>query len=98
MSTEMQIVVQIASIFIALVGGVGSVPVIEWFKAKFELGARYTQLVVAIVSTLLGVALLIVQGILVPEAMTPENISTLFLAVLMAGQAEYARIKRQMEG
>lgn len=94
---DWNLVVQIAGVFLALLGGVLSVPIINWLKNLGKMNGRLAQLVTAVVAALIAVLTLIVSGAIAPEPLTVEYISTLFTAVLVASQAEYRRLKDQLK-
>jgi hypothetical protein len=47
------------------------------------------------VSALLAAAALVVEGVLVPDAMTPDNIAYLFIAFYAAAQLHYQKMKQE---
>jgi phosphoglycerol transferase MdoB-like AlkP superfamily enzyme len=86
--------IQIASMFLALLSGIGAVPITGMIKDGLKLNGRWAQFVVVVVAVVFAVLNLIVTGAISPEAFAPERMAELFLAVLVASQAEYGRIKR----
>ena len=93
--TDFSSLIQIASLFLALLSGIGAVPLTNLLKDALKLNGRWAQLAVVIVAVVFAVLNMLVTGAISPEAFTPERITQLFLAVLLASQAEYERIKRQ---
>ncbi len=89
--------VQIAGIVLTLIGGVGSVWLIDWITTQVKLNVRMTQVVTAAVAILIAVSTALVTGLLTPESVTVINISALFATVFAASQAEYQRLKRARE-
>lgn len=89
------LLVQVAAIIISLIGGVSTVPVINWVKGQLNLDGRWAQVLTAAVATIIAILTMVVQGALAPGTVTAENLSVVFTAVLVASQAEYARIRRQ---
>jgi CBS domain containing-hemolysin-like protein len=92
-SQTWELVVRIAALILSLIGGVGVVPVISWLKDSLNLDGRWAQVLTAGVATLVATLTLVVQGQIAPESVTLESASQLLLAVLIASQAEYRRIK-----
>jgi hypothetical protein len=88
--------VQIAGMFLALAGGVLSVPLINWLKNLANIDGRLAQLVTAVVAAIIAVLTLIASGAIAPEPLTVEYIGSLFTAVLVASQAEYLRLKAKV--
>ena len=86
--------IQFASMFLALLSGIGAVPLVKMLKNSLKLNGRSAQLVVALVAVVFAVLNLVVTGAIAPETFAPERVVELFLAVLIASQAEYERIKR----
>lgn len=91
------LVIQIAGVFLALVGGVLSVPLINWLKTLSGIDGRLAQVVTAVVAAVVAVLTLIVSGAIAPEPLTVEYVGSLFMAVLVASQAEYRRLKDQLK-
>lgn len=89
-----ELAVQLAAILVGLIGGVATVPFVNWLKGVLKINGRYVQILVAVVSVIVAILTLVAQGQLAPETITQENLSAVFLAVLVAGQAEYNRIKQ----
>lgn len=90
---DWNLVIQIAGVFLALVGGVLSVPLINWLKTLSGIDGRLAQVVTAVVAAVVAVLTLIVSGAIAPEPLTVEYVGSLFMAVLVASQAEYRRPK-----
>ncbi|MBK8987385.1 MAG: hypothetical protein IPM39_15130 [Chloroflexi bacterium] len=94
---DWNLVIQIAGVFLALVGGVLSVPLINWLKTLSGIDGRLAQVVTAVVAAVIAVLTLIVSGAIAPEPLTVEYVGSLFMAVLVASQAEYRRLKDQLK-
>lgn len=89
-------VIQVAALIVALIAGVGgTVPVVNWIKSALDLSGRAAQLLAVGVSILFATATAIVQGLISPDALTPENYATIILAVITASQVEYSRINKK---
>ena len=87
-------IVEFAAYLLALAGGVGTVPIVNWLKASLDLSGRWAQVATWLVATVLGVLTIIAKQLITPADIQPENTIAILLAVLMASQAEYTRIKR----
>lgn len=90
-------IIQIASVLLALIGGVLAVPLVNLIKNAAGIDGRLAQLLTAVVAAIIAVLTLIVSGAISPEPLTVEYIGTLFTAVLVASQAEYQRLMRQAD-
>ena len=97
MEIDWSLIVQVAGIFLALIGGVLAVPLVNLIKNAARIDGRLAQLVTAVVAALIAVLTMIVSGAISPEPLTVEYIGSLFTAVLVASQAEYQRLMRQAE-
>lgn len=94
---DWNLVTQVAGIFLALIGGVLAVPLVNLIKNAAGIDGRLAQLVTAVVAALIAVLTMIVTGAISPEPLTVEYIGSLFTAVLVASQAEYQRLKAQVD-
>lgn len=94
MTNDFSSLIQIASMFLALLSGIGAVPLVGVLKNALNLNGRWAQLAVVAVAVVFAVLNLLISGAISPEAFAPERVVELFLAVLIASQAEYERIKR----
>lgn len=89
-------IVQAASMLLALISGVGAVPIINWLKDTTGLGGRWAYLPVAVVATVLALLNMVVAGEIDPSMIRPETAVQLVQAVLLASQVEYRRLKDEM--
>lgn len=94
---DWNLVTQVAGIFLALIGGVLAVPLVNLIKNAAGIDGRLAQLVTAVAAALIAVLTMIVTGAISPEPLTVEYIGSLFTAVLVASQAEYQRLKAQVD-
>lgn len=94
---DWNLVTQVAGIFLALIGGVLAVPLVNLIKNAAGIDGRLAQLVTAVVAALIAVLTMIVTGAISPEPLTVEYIGSMFTAVLVASQAEYQRLKAQVD-
>ena len=81
-----------ASALLSLVGGAAAVPYISRIKNFYKLGPRMTQLLTVFIATLVAIATMIVNNVIVPDIVTVDYVVKLFILVLLASQAEYWRI------
>lgn len=86
-------VVQIATIVLALIGGVKSVPIINKLKTWLNWSGRKAQFLVAVFSVVLAGAAQIVSGAIAPEPLSSKYIIELFTLILLSSQSEYLRLK-----
>lgn len=93
MTNNWDTIVQAAGLLLALISGVGAVPLINWLKEYSQLSGRWAYLPVAVVAVVFALANMVVTGQITPELITPETAVSLFLAVLVASQVEYRRLK-----
>lgn len=91
-------IVRLAALLLSLIAGVGAVPLIGTIKDWLNAEGRWAQVITAGVATVIAVLTLIVQGTIAPETVTLESASQLLVAVLLASQAEYRRIKDKKAG
>lgn len=94
---DWNLVTQVAGIFLALIGGVLAVPLVNLIKNAAGIDGRLAQLVTAVAAALIAVLTMIVTGAISPEPLTVEYIGSMFTAVLVASQAEYQRLKAQVD-
>ena len=93
MTIDNETLVGFAALLISLIGGVATVPFINLIKRRFDISGRWAQLLTVAVAVILGIAILIAQGVLTPANVTFENAPWVLLTVLGASQAEFFRIK-----
>ena len=90
-------VVEVATFLLALVGGVLSVPIVDWLKEAAGIDGRLAQVLTVAVSVIMAILTLTVGGVLSPDSVTPENVGSVLLAVLLASQAEYNRLRQKID-
>ncbi len=95
MSESLSAVVQIATIIVMLAGGVKSVPLLQWIKVRLNLTKGWSRVATVTLGVILAIAGLLVNGAITAASFAPELAVELFLAVLIASQSEYNRLKRQ---
>lgn len=90
----MEWVRQIAIIVVTLVaGGPGLVWLVDRLKSRFGLSGDAVMLLAAALSAVAAVAGLVVDGVISPENMQPENLSEIALGVFFASQVYYRMIQ-----
>lgn len=90
--------IRLAALLLSLIGGIGAVPIIGYIKGALNADGRWAQVITAGVATVIAVLTLIVQGTIAPETVTLESAAQLLVAVLVASQAEYRRLKDKLAG
>jgi hypothetical protein len=98
MTTEVWVeVAKAAAVVLSIIGGVASYHIINKIKDTLGLtSSRHIQVLTAIVATVIALLSLIVAGTLTPAPINLGYIVQTFTLVLVASQAEYQRIKRQL--
>jgi len=91
------IITQIAVLAVGLLGGVVTVPIIRWLKGTLNTSGGQTLLLVAVLAGLLAAATAVLEGVLTPEKITPENFGYLFLLIFGMAQARYRQIKDELD-
>lgn len=84
---------EVAILLVALVGGAATVPVVRWLKDALGTSGKGTIALAVVVSAVLGIAGLIAEGVLTPDTMQPENLSTWGLAIFVASQVIYRQLR-----
>lgn len=87
-------VLQIAGLILGAITGVGAVHLLEMIKNWLNLSTRPMQALTLGLSFVLAVLNMIVANAIVPGAFEPEALLELTIAVFVATQAEYNRLKR----
>ena len=96
MSTDWwSVLIQVAGIILSLIGGVGTVPLVNWLKGALNISGRWVQILTAAVAVLVATLTMLVSGAISPQPLTSDYVIGLFAAVLTASQAEYNRIARK---
>ena len=90
---DFQQLVGIATAVVALAGGVKSAPLINWIKNKLGVDGRRAQAITVVMAVVVAAATQLAAGAITPEHFQPERIVSLILLVLVAGQAEFNRLK-----
>lgn len=93
-----EVVTQLAQIILALVAGIGAVPLVNWLKTKLKASGTGALAVTAAVATIMAVAALIVEGQLTPGDVSWENAAAVFTLVFAASQARFRMLKDQQNG
>jgi hypothetical protein len=87
------ILVQVAGILVALVGGLGAVPIVNALKGLLKLQGTAAIVLTVVFSVLWGVAELLVGGQLNQDALTLSNLAAVAVMVFSISQAKYNMIK-----
>ncbi len=95
MTDTFQVLVEVSVFILALFGGTKTVSLIQTIKERLSLSPWASRFLTVIVSVILGIAGAVASGAITADQFTAERAVQLVLAVLMATQAEYARLKRQ---
>jgi len=89
-----ELLVQIATILVAFFGGgKAAVPLVNGLKNLLGASGNAALLITVIVSVVLGIATLVVEGLITPDAFTIGNLSALVIAVYAASQKFYEELK-----
>lgn len=94
----MEWVRQIAIIVITLAaGGPGAVWFVDQAKGWLNLSGKPVMVLAAVVSAVVAAAGLVLDGILTPEAMRPENLSEIALGLFFMSQVYYRMMTRDVD-
>ena len=88
-----EILVQVAGIVLALVGGFGAVPIVNWLKGLLKLSGSNAIILTVAFSAVWGVAELLVGGQFDQTTLTLSNLAAIVAAVFAISQAKYNSIK-----
>jgi len=89
-----ELLIQIATILVAFFGGGAAlVPVVNWLKNILKLNGTLALLLTAVISFVMGTAVLFVEGQIAPDSFTIANLSTLVIIVFGASQKFYEQLK-----
>ena len=87
------LLVQVAGIVLAVIGGFGAVPAVNWLKGVLKLeGSGAIALTVAF-AVVWGIAELLVGGQINQDALTVGNLAAIVTAVFAISQAKYNSLK-----
>lgn len=84
-----EVLVQVAGIIIAVVGGFGAVPAVNWLKGALRLEGNGALALTIVFAILWGVAEMFVGGQIVEDSFTLTNLAALVTAVFAVSQAKY---------
>jgi hypothetical protein len=87
------VLVQVAGVILAIVGGFGAVPIINWLKGVLKLQGNYAIILTVAFSAIWGIAELLVGGQITQDAVTVGNLAALVATVFAISQAKYNSIK-----
>jgi hypothetical protein len=87
------ILVQVAGILVALIGGLGAVPIVNALKGLLKLQGTAAIVLTVVFSVLWGVAELLIGGQLNQDALTLSNLAAVAVMVFTISQAKYNMIK-----
>lgn len=90
------IILQLAVIVMALLGGAATVPVIGWLKSRLGTTGGQTIALAVAVTALLTVAAAILDGSIAPGTIGPDNFGVVFVALFVAGQVRYRQLRDQI--
>lgn len=91
-------IVQFAGFLLALVGGGGSVLLVDWLKNKFSLKGHGALIAAAVVATVIAILDLIVQGQLSTGVVNWANLPEIFTLVFVASQARFHMLRNKAVG
>lgn len=94
--TIWQVIYQVAFVLVALLAGGAAVGVIGWLKTLLRADGTGTLAIVALVSVVLTLATMVVEGFLLPGAITLENFGTIFVTVFVATQVRYRQLRDEL--
>ena len=87
------ILVQVAAILVAVIGGFGAVPAVNWLKGALKLQGNGALILTVLFAIIWGVAEMIVGGQIVEDSFTLANLAAVVTAVFAVSQAKYNMIK-----
>jgi len=85
--------VQVAGILVAVIGGVGAVPAVNWLKSTLKLQGNAALVLTVLFAVVWGVAEMVVSGQVTQDSFTLGNLSALVAAVFAISQARYNMLK-----
>jgi hypothetical protein len=91
------IMVQIAVVVVALLGGAATVPVVKWMKNALNTSGWQTIALAAGVALILTMAVAVLDGVIAPGTVTEANFGAVFVTLFVAGQVRYRQLRDEME-
>ncbi len=88
-----EILVQVAGILVAVIGGFGAVPAVNWLKGLLNLQGNAALILTVLFAVVWGVAEMVVAGQITPDSFTLSNLAALVVAVFAVSQAKYDMVK-----
>jgi hypothetical protein len=89
------ILVQVAGIILAVIGGFGAVPIVNWLKGLLKLSGNSAIILTVAFAAVWGIAELFVGGQLDQSALTMGNLAAVVTAVFAISQAKYKMLQGQ---
>lgn len=86
------ILIQVAGILVALIGGFGAVPTVNFLKKVMRLQGNAALVLSVLFAVVWGVAEMIVGGQITEGSFTIANLAALVVAVFAVSQAKYKMI------
>ena len=87
------ILVQVAGILAAVIGGFGAVPAVNWLKGVLKLEGSAALVLTVLFAVVWGVAEMIVGGQITQDSFTLGNLAALVTAVFAVSQARYNMLR-----
>ena len=84
-----EILMQVAGILVAVIGGFGAVPAVNWLKSVLKLQGNGALVLTVLFAVVWGVAEMIVGGQVSEASFTLANLAALVTAVFAVSQAKY---------
>lgn len=88
-----EMMVQVAGILAAVIGGFGAVPAVNWLKSALNLQGSAAIVLTVAFAILWGVVEMIVGGQITESSFELANLGALVVAVFMVSQAKYNMVK-----
>ena len=88
-----EILVQVAGVLVAVIGGFGAVPIVNSLKGAMSLKGNGALALTIVFAAVWGVAEMIVGGQITTNSFTVANIAALVVTVFTVSQAKYNMIK-----
>lgn len=92
-----EMMVQVAGILAAVIGGFGAVPIVNFFKNFFNLQGNAAIVLAVAFAVIWGVVEMIVGGQITESSFELANLGALVVAVFMVSQAKYNMIKEDKQ-
>jgi len=88
-----EIVVQVAGILAAVIGGFGAVPAVNWLKSILKLQGNGALVLTVLFAIVWGVVEMIIGGQIAQDSFTLGNLAALVTAVFAISQAKYKMLQ-----